>query len=71
MIFARLLSSHTPKPSNPTPFALYGSRHKWLDSVFPFRGGEGEGSAESADMERGQRSRQGQLQDLMQLQVRV
>ena len=52
---ARLTSKATPLP-NSTPFSLYGSRHKWLDSLPPFD----DSSNKPAQVT---------LQDLMQLQV--
>ena len=52
---ARLTSKATPLPSS-TPFSLYGSRHKWLDSLPPFDGSSNKPA-------------QVTLQDLMQLQA--
>lgn len=65
ILFARLATSHAPKPPKSTPFTLYGSRHKWLDNVVPF--GE-EGVAESAGLEKWRTP--GYLHDVMQLQVK-
>lgn len=68
VLFARLATSHAPKPPKSTPFTLYGSRHKWLDNVIPFGGDEG--VAESAGLDRGKGRTPGYLHDLMQLQVK-
>ena len=38
VLFARLSASHVPRPSSSSPFSLYGSRHKWLDTMTPFDG---------------------------------
>ena len=35
LLVARLTVPTTP-PASSTPFSLYGSRHKWLDSLPPF-----------------------------------
>ena len=61
ILFARLCSDHAPKASSSTSFTLYGSRHKWLDSVAPF----GDCAVELAEGQNCQR----QLQDLMEMQV--
>ena len=55
VLIARLTVA-TPPPSSSTPFQLYGSRHKWLDSLLPFDGPAPKPS-------------QVTLQDLMQLQA--
>jgi hypothetical protein len=55
VLMARLTVT-TPPLSSSTPFQLYGSRHKWLDSLPPFDGSSPKPS-------------QVVLQDLMQLQA--
>ncbi len=55
VLVSRLTSKTTPLPSS-TPFSLYGSRHKWLDSLPPFDGSS-------------HKPAQVTLQDLMQLQA--
>lgn len=54
VLLARLIVAMTP-PSSSTPFLLYGSRYKWLDSLSPFDTSPPKPS-------------QVALQDLMQLQ---
>lgn len=56
VLLARLIVAMTP-PSSSTPFLLYGSRYKWLDSLPPF------------DSSSQTKPSQVALQDLMQLQA--